>query len=59
MRDGRGVVAWVQLFRKDVEGVGVPAKVGDVEDGFGVGEVQTSEVGVQASVGRTEVGNCT
>lgn len=37
--DGRAEAARVELAREDVEGLRVVAEEGDVEDGFGVGEV--------------------
>lgn len=53
--DGRPVVARVQLLRERVEGLWVVAEVGDVEDGFGVGELQPLEVGVEARLWRAKV----
>lgn len=37
MRDGRVELSGVQFVCENVEGLGVFAEVGDVEDGFGVG----------------------
>lgn len=34
----------VQFLRQDVEGLGVCAEVGYVEDGFGVREIETCEI---------------
>lgn len=57
VREGRLVVAGVELFGEDVEGFGVGAEVRDVEDGFGSGEVEAAEVGVETGFGGAEVGN--
>jgi hypothetical protein len=48
--DCRSVFPWVQLLRKCVEGQWVFAEEGQLEDCFGVGEVQALEVRVQASL---------
>lgn len=48
VRDGRAVVARVEFLSECVEGLGVVAEEGDVEDGFCVGELQPREVGVEA-----------
>ena len=55
--DGGVEFARVELAREDVEGFGVLAEVGDVEDGFGVGEVEAGEVGVQAGAWGSKVGD--
>jgi hypothetical protein len=54
---GWAVVPGVQLLREGVEGEGVLAEVGDVEDSFGVGEVEAGEVGVEAGCRGAEVGD--
>jgi hypothetical protein len=51
------VLPWVEFVREGVEGVGVLPEVADVEDGFGVGEVQALKVCVEAGGGRAEVGD--
>lgn len=51
-------VAWVELSRKNVEGVGVCAEVADVEDGLRIRQIKSSKVGIEASIGRAEVGYC-
>lgn len=56
--DGRRVVAWIQLFGKDVEWVGVSFKVGNVKDSLGVGKFKAGEVGIEAGIGGAEVGYC-
>lgn len=45
--DGGVEFAWVELAGQDVKGIGIFAEVGDVEDGFGVREVEAREVGVE------------
>jgi hypothetical protein len=57
MRDGRGVVARIQLLCENIEGIGVLAEVGDIEDCLGIREVEASKIGVQAGVGGAEIGN--
>lgn len=55
MRNRRPVFAGVKLFCERVEGKRVIAEVGDVENGFGVGEVEAGEVCVQAGLWAAEV----
>lgn len=55
--DGGMEFSGVELVGEDIEGLGMAAEVGDVKDGFGVGEVQAGEVGVEACLGRSKVGN--
>ncbi|KAH9825363.1 hypothetical protein Tdes44962_MAKER10219, partial [Teratosphaeria destructans] len=54
---GRRAVAWawVQLPRQRVEGFRAGAEVGEVEDGFRVGEAEAREVGVEAGGRGAEV----
>jgi hypothetical protein len=58
MRDGGVELARVELLRQDVEWLRVLAEVGDVEDGFGVGQVEAREVVVQPCFGGSKVGDC-
>lgn len=55
MRDGRLVLAGVQLVGEDVERVWVSAEKGYIEDGLGFGDVETGEIGVESSLGRSKV----
>jgi hypothetical protein len=55
--DGGMEFSGVELVGEDVEGLGMAAEVGDVKDGFGVGKVEAGEVGVEARLGRSKVGN--
>lgn len=48
MRDCGAVFAGVEFAGEGVEGRRVSAEVGDVEDGFGVGEVEAGQVGIEA-----------
>lgn len=57
MRDGGRIVARIQLFRKNVEGVGVLTEIGDIEDGLGVWEIEASKIGIQAGVWGAEIRN--
>ena len=57
VRDGRVEVARVEVFGEDVEGLGILAEEDEVEDALGRGEVELGEVGVQAGLGRAEVGD--
>lgn len=57
MRDCRPVPARIQFVCEGVEGERVLAKIGNVEDGFGVGKVEARKVGVEACVWGAEVGN--
>lgn len=58
VRDGRAVArARVQLLGQRVEGLGVLLEEGQVEDGFGLGQVEGGEVGVEAGFGGAEVGD--
>jgi hypothetical protein len=55
---GRAVArARVELLGQRVEGLGVLSEEGQVEDGFGLGEVERGEVGVEACFGGAEVGD--
>lgn len=58
MADGGVEFAGVQLFRKHVEWVRVLAEVANLEDRFGVGELESRKVVVETRLGRAEVGNC-
>lgn len=57
MCDCRPVFPGVQLLRECVEGEGVFAEEGQLEDGLGVWEVEALEVGVEAGFWRAEIGN--
>jgi hypothetical protein len=58
VRDGGAVAgARVELAGEDVEGARVGAEEGEVEDGFGLGEVERGEVGVEACFWGAEVGD--
>jgi hypothetical protein len=58
VRDGRAVArARVEFARQDVEGARVGAEEGQIEDGFGLGEVERCQVGVEACFGGAEVGD--
>lgn len=54
--DGWAVFPWVQLLGECVEGQWILAEEGELEDGFGVREVQALEVCVQARLWGAEVG---
>ena len=56
--DGGAVAgARVELAGEHVEGLRVLAEEGQVEDGFGLGQVERREVGVEACGGGAEVGD--
>lgn len=57
VRDCGPVFARVEFLRQSVEGFGMGAEVVDIEDCFGVGEVEACQVGVEACVWRAEVGD--
>ncbi len=58
VRDGGAVAgARVELLGEHVEGAGVGAEEGEVEDGLGLGQVEGGEVGVEACFGGAEVGD--
>ena len=42
---------------ESIERTGVFTEVGNIKDGFGIGQVKTREVGVETRVGRTKVGD--
>lgn len=48
MRDARDGVSGMSRARDRVEGFGRVFEVGDVEEGFGVGELKGREFGVEA-----------
>jgi hypothetical protein len=57
MRYRRPIFTRVEFLREHIEGFRVVAEVRDVEDGFGVGQVEACEVGVEACFWGAEVGD--
>lgn len=49
------VFSRIEFLCKSVKWLRVVAEVGDVEDCFGIGKVQTGEIGVQSSLRRSKV----
>ena len=50
------VFAGVELLGQDVKRLRMLAEVANVENSFGVRQIQSAEVGVKASVGGAKVG---
>lgn len=46
MCDGRSISARIELVCKRVEWLGVLAKVRDIENGFGIGQIEACKIGV-------------
>jgi hypothetical protein len=55
VRNGRSILARRKLPGERVERTGIVAEEADIEDGFGVGEVQVGEIGVDTRIGGPEV----
>lgn len=51
----RPELSGVQFLSEGVEGLGVVAEEANVEDGLGIGQIETREVGVEPRVWRSEV----
>lgn len=58
MREGWLVVAWVELLGEHIERIRVLAKISNVENRFGSGEIETGEVGIETGARRAKIGYC-
>jgi hypothetical protein len=47
--------ARIKLMRECVERFRVVSEVGDIEDGFSIGEIEAREIGIEACIWRSEV----
>ena len=55
VRDGWLVLARIQLARQTVERVWIAFEIRNVENSFSVWEIETSKIGVETGLGRSEV----